>query len=320
MKRALYFVSGLLIGTALFGGGTAFAASYLTAEPSTQTFYVDGQQVHLEAYAIDGNNYVKLRDIGQAVGFNVYWQDGVQIDSDAPYTGEAPAQADTSIRVSSYKGNTLKTGEGTGLIVYPYSTNDTAVSSNPAIVRVERVLGRWTATAQAPGTATITVTAPDGRTGSVTITVGSAAPAAPAQESSASLTDNMEKRQELIRLINQTRKANGAAELPVNEALMNAAQAISDKRYTWHHTQEECEAVIACGYPYGFGANLTAFTGIATEDAAQHALDNWIKSPGHFQTMIDPDCDGIGVGITESGGTTYCYMFVGRPNTHNPYE
>lgn len=164
------------------------------------------------------------------------------------------------------------------------------------------------------------VTAPDGRTGSVTITVESATPAAPAQESSASLTDNMEIRQELIRLINQTRKANGAAELPVNEALMNAAQAISDKRYTWHHTQEECEAVIACGYPYGFGANLTAFTGIATEDAAQHALDNWIKSPGHFQTMIDPDCDGIGVGITESGGTTYCYMFIGRPKTHNPYE
>lgn len=319
MKRGFTFVAGMLMGAALFGGGTAYAAG-LMAEPSSQTFFVDGKQVYLQAYAIGGNNYVKLRDIGQAVGFNVYWQDGVQICTGAPYTGEAPAQADTPLRVSSYKGTTLKTGEGTGLIVYPYSTNDTAVSSNSAIVRVERVLGRWTATAQAPGTATITVTAPDGRTGSVTITVESATPAAPAQESSASLTDNMEIRQELIRLINQTRKANGAAELPVNEALMNAAQAISDKRYTWHHTQEECEAVIACGYPYGFGANLTAFTGIATEDAAQHALDNWIKSPGHFQTMIDPDCDGIGVGITESGGTTYCYMFVGRPKTHNPYE
>lgn len=29
---------------------------------------------------------------------------------------------------------------------------------------------------------------------------------------------------------------------------MNAAQALSDKRYTWHHTQEECGAVIASGY------------------------------------------------------------------------
>ena len=46
----------------------------------------------MTAYNIAGNNYVKLRDIGQQVGFNVYWQDGVQIDTDTPYTGEAPVQ------------------------------------------------------------------------------------------------------------------------------------------------------------------------------------------------------------------------------------
>ena len=30
------------------------------------------------------------------VGFNVYWQDGVQVDSEAPYTGESPQKAETS--------------------------------------------------------------------------------------------------------------------------------------------------------------------------------------------------------------------------------
>lgn len=49
-----------------------------------------------EATGIEGeniSNYVKLRDIGEAVGFNVYW-DGrsVQIDSDAPYTGTGPKE------------------------------------------------------------------------------------------------------------------------------------------------------------------------------------------------------------------------------------
>ncbi len=39
----------------------------------------------------------------------------------------------------------------------------------------------------------------------------------------------------MIRLINQTRKANGVPELPVNDALMTAAQACSNQRYTWHH-------------------------------------------------------------------------------------
>ena len=187
-------------------------------------------------------------------------------------------------------------------------------------MRVENVLGYWTAKTQAPGKATITVTAPDGRTGSVTITVEADGPSSPAGETSSALADNMEIRQELIQLINQTRKANGVAELPVNEALMDAAQALSDQRYSWHHTQEECEAVIDSGYPYGFGINLTVFTGVAAEDAAQHAHENWLNSSGHFETMIKPDCDGIGVGVTESGGATYCYMIVGRPNTHNPYE
>ena len=127
-------------------------------------------------------------------------------------------------------------------------------------------------------------------------------------------------RLELVRLVNETRRENGVAELTVNESLMDAAQSISDKEYSWHHTKEECEAAQTCGYPYGFGVNLTVFTGVSTEDTAQHALENWISSPGHFETMIDPDGDSIGVGVTERGGVTYCYLFVGCPNTHNPYE
>ncbi len=68
--KHIEFVVGIAVGAALFGGGTAYAAGLL-AEPSSQTFYVDGQQVQLQAYAIGGNNYVKLRDVGQAVNFNV---------------------------------------------------------------------------------------------------------------------------------------------------------------------------------------------------------------------------------------------------------
>jgi len=158
------------------------------------------------------------------------------------------------------------------------------------------------------------------KTCSVTITVEPAKSAVSDKTEDTAADAYSEVRQELVRLINQTRAANGVSELPVNDALMSAAQACSDRRYTWHHTKEECEAVIASGYPHGFGTNLTVFTGVAAKDTAQHALENWISSSGHFETMIEPDCDGIGVGVTESGGVTYCYMFVGRPNTQNPYE
>ena len=228
--------------------------------------------------------------------------------------------ADEPIRVSRYKGSTLEVGERSGLIIGPSSTDYTVTSSDPDTVAVEQVLTFWVAVAKAEGTAEITASNSAREHGSVTLTVGPATPAMPettASGDSANLTDNMEIRQEIIRLINQTRKGNGVPELPVNEALMNAAQACSDRRYTWHHAPEESQAAADAGYPYGFGDNLTVFTG--TDNAAQRAVDNWINSPGHFETMIDPRCDCIGVGVTQYNGITYCYMFVGIPNSVNFY-
>ena len=231
----------------------------------------------------------------------------------------ATAAEAPTIRMSSYKGSILEVGERSGLIIGPSGTDYTVTSSDPDTVAVEQVLTFWGAVAKTVGTAEITASNSAGERGSVTLTVGSApaAPEAPASGDSASLTDNLEIRQEMIWLINQTRKANGVLELPVNEALMNAAQACSNRRYTWHHAPEEGQAAAEAGYPYGFGDNLTVFTG--TANAAQRAVDNWISSPGHFETMIDPRCDCIGVGVTQHDGITYCYMFVGIPNSVNFY-
>ena len=230
-------------------------------------------------------------------------------------TAETP-----TVRVSSYKGSALEVGERSGLIIGPSGTDYTVISSNPDTVAVEQVLTFWVAVAKAEGTAEITASNSAGKHGSVTLTVGPEAPTAPetpVSVDSASLTDNLEIRQEMIRLINQTRKDNGVSELPVSEALMNAAQACSNRRYTWHHAPEEGQAAAEAGYPYGFGDNLTVFTG--TVDAAQCAVDNWINSPGHFETMINSRCDCIGVGVTQHDGITYCYMFVGIPNSVNFY-
>ena len=97
MKHA-NFLTGLVVGALVFGGTSAYAAGIL-AEYSTNHIFVDGQEVRIEAYAIHDNNYMKLRDIGKAVGFNVYWnaEDGsVQIETGKPYTGEAPAKGEAA--------------------------------------------------------------------------------------------------------------------------------------------------------------------------------------------------------------------------------
>ena len=230
---------------------------------------------------------------------------------------EAPNEP---IRVSSYKGSTLEVGERSGLIIGPSGIDYTVTSSDPDTVAVEQVLTFWVAVAKAEGSVEITASNSAGECGSMTLTVSSADSApleVPVGGDSIGLTDNLEIRQETIRLINQTRKANGVSELPINEALMNAAQICSNRRYTWHHAPEESQAAANAGYPYGFGSNLTVFTG--TADAAQRTINNWINSPGHFETIIDPRCDCIGVGVTQHDGITYCYMFVGIPNSVNFY-
>ena len=89
------FVTGLLVGVALFSGTTAYAAGIM-AERSTNRIFVDGKEVQVEAYTIHNNNFMQLRDVGKAVGFNVYWDSDtkcVQVESEKPYTGEAPEKS-----------------------------------------------------------------------------------------------------------------------------------------------------------------------------------------------------------------------------------
>ena len=222
------FALGILCGAMLFNGATAMAAGII-AEPTWQKIYVDGEQVSMTAYNIAGSNYVKLRDIGQRVGFNVYWADGVQIDTDAPYTGVAPLQEENEL---------------------------------PTIEEI---------------------------------------------------------RQEMIQRINEVRRENGVSELTVNQSLMDAAQKCSAMLNTSHKNKEECLTVAACGYPHGFGSNLTVMVGTGMNRIAEKAVANWMNSPGHFETMVNAACDTLGVGVTIDNSRAFCYMLVGHPNAYNPY-
>ena len=193
------FALGILCGAILFSGATAMAAG-ITAEPTWQSIYVDGEQVSMTAYNIAGNNYVKLRDIGQKVGFNVYWLDGVQIDIDV----------------------------------------------------------------------------------------------APVQEAEA-LPSIEEIRQEMILRINEVRRENGVSELIVNQSLMNASQEYSSKLYTSHKNLVEYKTALACGYPHGFGSNLTVLVGTGMNRIAEKVVTNWVNSSGHFQTLVDSSYEEVGV-------------------------
>lgn len=96
VKNTGLVLCGLALGLSL-SAPAAQAVESLKATLSTNRILVDGQETHMTAYTINGNNYVKLRDVGKAVGFEVYWDSAngcVQIESGKPYTGEAPAKTE----------------------------------------------------------------------------------------------------------------------------------------------------------------------------------------------------------------------------------
>ena len=185
-KNISMMLTGMVIGAALTGGSIAVAAG-ITAEPTWQPIFVDGQQVEMEAYNIAGHNYVKLRDMGEQVGFNVYWNAGVQIDTGHPYTGIAPAAS--GIRVSSYKGSTLRPGDRSGLNISPSADIKSVVSTQPNVIRIENASGFWTAIAVSSGTSDVVVTDQHGQTAALTLTVVDGKQGASIPESGASQTD-----------------------------------------------------------------------------------------------------------------------------------
>ena len=238
----------------------------------------------MEAYNINGNNYVMLRDIGKALGFNVYWSDGVHIDTNSPYTGSAPSD----ITVGSYKGTSLQVGERSALIIRSAGSGYSVVSSDPSVLSVEQVSGSWVIEGKAPGSAVLTITHTlwgpghtlDHCTGRRP-RLGLPLRAFPSSE----LLKNMEIREEIISLVNQIRREHGVQELSADQSLMDTAQVCASRWYTWHHPKEECQLALDYGYPHGFGANLTVFTGTSAADAARTAVGQLGRIP---PAIFDP--------------------------------
>ncbi len=89
-KEAIDLVTGQAYTTV--GGelaeGDGTAKEYVA---NTSTIYLNGDIVELTAYTINDNNYFKLRDLGEALGFNVSWDNEAEtivIASDEAYTAD----------------------------------------------------------------------------------------------------------------------------------------------------------------------------------------------------------------------------------------
>ncbi len=76
------------------------------AEPSSAAIYLDGREIHLTAYNIGGNNYFKLRDLGEALDFSVEWDsesNAVYIETAYGYVPEGAGSSYEFIRDAGVK-------------------------------------------------------------------------------------------------------------------------------------------------------------------------------------------------------------------------
>ena len=108
-KEVALVTAGILTGITV-SGPAAQAVTGLMANHSSQRFYVNEERINLEAYEIGGSNYVKLRDIGQAVGFGITYDaaaNTVHISPDKPYETGVIKPASTAPTISQTSPSTL---------------------------------------------------------------------------------------------------------------------------------------------------------------------------------------------------------------------
>ena len=139
MKRGS-FAAGFLTCLLLAGVTTTAYAAGIMAERSHHRIVVDGKEAQMEAYVINGNNYVQAAGHWRRqVGFKVYWDSDngcVQVESGKPYTGTAPQQTAAAptdgSRYVPKVGDVIRCDDGTDYTIKDVSRWDkNAFSSAP---------------------------------------------------------------------------------------------------------------------------------------------------------------------------------------------
>lgn len=122
---------------------------------------------------------------------------------------------------------------------------------------------------------------------------------------------------EMLRLVNEARKANGVKPLQVDTEVTNVARTKSqdmiDNNYFSHNSP-------TYGSPFdmlkSFGIKyVAAGENIAGNSSVKGAHDALMKSEGHRKNILNPDFTHIGIGIKKGGqyGNMFTQLFISKP-------
>ena len=305
------------------------AVSGAMAKISDQKITVDGVQVNMTAYQIDGNNYVKLRDIGKQVDFGVGYDNAtasVRIDTDAPYTEETASASGSAIT----------------------QWNKTMAEFNQAMIKCNWDKSKYLTTAKqyapvitgkATGTVEDVIAALDAMKGApvdavsfddnpVNMFWANELRKALGQEVTSggnnnddtqAVTEEMLRTWELemVERVNEERRKAGVPELEIDQNLMGWAQYWAEHLTTeFRHSDIDEERAYAA--QQGLSPNdvysQENITGGSTDpnNVVERHMNNFMTSEGHRNTILDSDWTRVGIGYAVGPtGSLYCVQEFG---------
>ena len=307
------------------------AASGAVAKISDQKITVDGVQVNMIAYQIDGNNYVKLRDIGKQVDFGVGYDNAtasVRIDTDAPYTESTTSASGSAIT----------------------KWNKTMAEFNQAMIKCNWDKSKYLTTAKqyapvitgkANGTVEDVIAALDAMKGAPVDAVSfddnpvnmfwanelrkalgeDISDTGNAENNSSGETVDTntleEYAQEVIRLTNEERAKAGLPALKANDKLMQAA-AIRANELTerFAHLRPNGDEIYSVFDEVGYdlGMKLAGEVAAFGQNTPQAVVNAWMRSQGHKDWLLSAECveSGVGVVISSDGTFYWAQVFAGE--------
>lgn len=293
----------------------------------------------IASYAVDSMAWAVTHGIVSGTGGNTISPTGLATRSQAAamlmrfdQMGESkpsePTAYETSfaaINVPPYPGDTIEVGQTAYVAIFsrPYGANVkagvtyTITASDPTAVSIhEALLSQndvcYGVTGLKAGTVTLTAVGSDGFTGTTTITVkGGVEQGTPTVD----MGEYAAFKAEVVRLINQERGKAGLHTLAVSDKLMQAARIRANECAEWEfsHTRPDgtsySTVFIDVALPSGGGEIIAA----STEGVVGPVVEAWVKSPGHYKTMMKDNYNFMGIGIARGSDGTLYYSAMFTP-------
>lgn len=253
-----------------------------SAKLSQQPIYVNGKRVEITAYDIGGSNYMKLRDIGTAVGFGVTYDagtDSVHIDPTTPYR--------ESIKKQSYASDPEQTPPQDDFM--GYATDEDAIDAifKRAAEETEKARlqreheGKMSLEEEADAVENVLVDNPVGEAHEI---------------------------EAVLKLVNEAREAEGVAPLTLDDDLCKAAQIRAKEiEDLYSHTRPDSRKFSTVLDDNNI-TWMTAAENITASETPDGAMESWMNSDGHRKNILNARVTKIGVARYKFG---WIQLFIG---------